>query len=128
MSKYRAAFLAACALVIPNVLAAEPSPLSGDALRRTVTGKTIVITTSMGSLPIAYRGDGTMSGKAKPLGMITGREEDRGHWWVSGDQLCQKWSFWLDNQSYCFTLRVSGAKVHWRRNDGKSGTAVIASR
>jgi hypothetical protein len=93
-----------------------------------VSGKTVVISSEIGSLPIAYAANGTMSGKAQALGLITGKAQDSAHWWVAGDRLCQKWSSWLDNKSDCFTLRVNGTQVFWRRDDGKTGTAIIASR
>jgi hypothetical protein len=26
---------------------------------------------------------------------------DRGKWWISGNQLCQRWTSWMDGKSYC---------------------------
>ena len=29
---------------------------------------------------------------------------DRGKTWVANDQLCQKWTSWMDGQSYCYRV------------------------
>jgi hypothetical protein len=50
---------------------------------------------------------------------------DRGKWWISGNQLCQRWTSWMDSKSYCYTLTRRGNGVRWVRNDGRSGTARI---
>jgi hypothetical protein len=106
--------------------AAEDSAMDGGALRKTVVGKTVHLATPLGGLPINYRADGTMWGRAGSLAAYTGSERDRGRWWVVADKLCQRWNTWLGGRSYCFTLRQQGTgTVHWTRNDGLSGTATI---
>ena len=101
--------------------------MDSDALRRAVGGKTVHLATPLGSVPINYRQDGTMSGKAGSLASFTGSERDRGRWWVVADKLCQRWNRWLDARSYCFRLRQQdGSTVHWTRSDGVSGLATIA--
>ena len=101
--------------------------MDNDALRRAVAGRTVHLATPLGSLPIKYRLDGTMSGSAGSLASYTGSERDRGRWWVVADKLCQRWNMWLDAKSYCFRLRQQdGSTVHWTRNDGVSGVATIA--
>ncbi|MFM9937882.1 MAG: hypothetical protein ACKVP7_00130 [Hyphomicrobiaceae bacterium] len=116
------ASLAACGAAL-----AEGQHLNGDALKQMVVGKTVVLNTPVGGIPISYSGNGTMTGRAKDMQLYTGRERDKGVWWVNADQICQKWDTWLDGRSYCFKLRVDGRTVHWRRNDGHTGTATIAS-
>ena len=94
--------------------------MDNDALRRAVAGRTVHLATPLGSLPIKYRLDGTMSGSAGSLASYTGSERDRGRWWVVADKLCQRWNI-------CFRLRQQdGSTVHWTRNDGVSGVATIA--
>jgi hypothetical protein len=100
--------------------------MDSSALRKAVAGKTVHLTTPMGSLPINYRTNGTMSGKSGILASYVGSERDRGRWWVVADKLCQRWNTWLSGKSYCFRLRQQGATVHWTRNDGLSGVAMIA--
>jgi hypothetical protein len=107
--------------------ASNEGAMDGGALRKAVTGKTVQLATPLGGLPINYRADGTMSGRAGSLAAYTGSERDRGRWWVMADKLCQRWNTWLGGRAYCFTLRHHGAgTVHWTRNDGVSGTATIA--
>lgn len=102
--------------------------MDGGALRRAVAGKTVHLATPLGGLPINYRMDGTMSGRAGALASYTGSERDHGRWWIVGDKLCQRWSSWLGGKSYCFRLRQQGATVHWTRNDGVNGVATITQR
>lgn len=40
--------------------------LAGETLRSTVAGKTVFLATPVGSLPINYRSNGTMTGRAAP--------------------------------------------------------------
>ena len=105
---------------------AEPSKLTGEALRQAVSGRTVLLETPIGSFPIRYRRDGTMTGQAPAFVASLGTEKDRGQWWVADDCLCQRWYRWLDAKQYCFKLqRIGGATVHWLRDDGVSGTATI---
>ncbi len=106
---------------------AQGANLNGDALRQALAGKTVLLHTPVGSIPISYQSNGTMSGRAKSMQMYVGSEQDSGTWWIKADQVCQKWSKWLDGKSHCFTLRLDGRVVHWRSTDGRTGTATIAS-
>ncbi len=125
MTKYLAAIAAATVLAMP--VAAEPTKMSGSSLRGFVSGKTVVLNTKMGTIPISYRGNGTMSGRAKSLAGFMGPPQDQGNWWIQGEQVCQKWNTWLDGQAHCITFRLDGKTVHWRSNDGHEGIATIAS-
>jgi hypothetical protein len=100
--------------------------LDNTALRKTIEGKTVQLATPLGGLPINYRPDGTMFGKAGILASYTGSDHDRGRWWVVANKLCQRWNTWLGGKSYCFRLRQNGETVHWTRSDGLSGVATIA--
>jgi hypothetical protein len=104
----------------------ETEPMDRSALLKAVAGKIVHLGTPLGSLPISYRSDGTMSGSAGTLASYIGSERDRGRWWVVADKLCQRWNTWLSGKSYCFRLRQQGATVHWTRNDGLTGVATIA--
>jgi hypothetical protein len=103
----------------------EPSTLTGETLRRAVSGKTVQIETPIGLFPIRYRSNGTMTGQAPGLVPSLGTEKDRGQWWIADDRLCQRWDQWLDKKQYCFKLQRVGPTVYWRRDDGLSGTAMI---
>ena len=104
---------------------AEPSKLTGEALRQAVSGRTVLIETAIGSFPIRYRSDGTMAGLAPAFVPSLGTEKDQGQWWIADDRLCQRWFRWLDAKQYCFKLHRIGATVRWLRDDGLSGTATI---
>ena len=73
---------------------------------------------------IATRGYSFRKGQAATLARGDGAS-DRGKWWVSGSQLCQRWSSWMEGKSYCYTLTRRGNSVSWVRNDGRSGSARI---
>lgn len=107
---------------------AEGAPLAGDALRKTVMGKTYNLQTAVGVIPVSFRGNGTMAGTAKSLPAYIGPDRDSGSWWIAGNQLCQRWSSWLQGRQHCFTVRASGRTLHWRSGDGQSGTATLAQR
>lgn len=110
--------------------AAEPSALSGDALRETFAGAIIEVDTPVGvKVPIQYFEDGRLSGEARGLAYILGAPTDTGKWWVSlsGDRLCHKWSKWFDGVLQCLRLSRDGSRILWRRDDGETGTAAIST-
>jgi hypothetical protein len=120
------AYVASVALALwPWSASGEPQGLAGDNLRQMVTGKTVVIDTPMGSIPISYRDNGTMTGRAQGMTGYALNPRDSGRWWIKSDQLCQKWQSWLDGRTYCITVRKIGSTVHWRATDGRTGTAMI---
>jgi hypothetical protein len=123
------AFLLASSLALPAAAAsAEPTSLAGDELRRAVSGKTVHLNVSGFELPIRYAAGGRMSGKmgagAASLSLHE-RVSDTGRWWIKDDQLCQRWTSWMEGKSYCYKLTRQGKTVQWVRNDGRSGTAWL---
>lgn len=123
------AFVVAAGLALPaSVSLAEPVSLVGDELRQAISGKTVYLNVSGFELPISYAANGRMLGKLSTVAASFSRgdgSQDRGKWWVSGDQLCQKWMAWMDGKTYCYKLTRDGSIVHWVRDDGRSGTARI---
>lgn len=121
------AFAAAMIVAAGTAVAggSDQREMSGEALRKALTGRTIHLNTPLGGLPISFRADGTMSASAGSLASYVGSDRDRGRWWITADQLCQRWNTWMGGQSYCFRLRQHGRTVHWTRNDGLSGVATI---
>jgi hypothetical protein len=123
------AFVVAAGLSLPaTATLAEPATLAGDELRQAISGKTVYLNISGFELPIRYAANGRMSGKMSAMAASFSRgdgAQDRGKWWVAGDQLCQQWTSWMNGKSYCYRLTRNGAKVQWVRNDGRSGTARI---
>lgn len=118
--------IAAVTVAAAGVASAEPGTLTGPSLHQAVAGKTVSISSPVGSIPVRYRMNGTMSGSSTALAAVTGTAQDSGRWWVSGDKLCQRWSAWLDAKTHCVTLRRSGATLHWAASDGSTGVASIS--
>jgi hypothetical protein len=106
--------------------------LAGQKLKHAVSSKTVYLMTPVGmEIPIRYRPDGTMQGSlSASLAVLSGEKvsTDTGRWWVVREQLCQQWKNWASSRSHCYVLRSDGTAVSWKRNDGESGTARIASK
>lgn len=123
----RAIAVAVVAFAAHPAAASEFKALGDSDLKTAVTGKTLRLETSIGTIPISFKADGTMTGRATDLVSYLGRGYDTGAWWVENNQLCQKWKLWMDAKSYCFTLRQNGQKVQWTRSDGLKGTLVVSN-
>jgi hypothetical protein len=109
--------------------AANFGELNGSGVRKALTGKTVFLSASGIVLPIAYRGNGTMSGKLQASSAAlagSASTQDSGRWWISKNQLCQRWNRWQGGKSFCYKLSRNGANVLWVRNDGRRGTARIS--
>jgi hypothetical protein len=106
----------------------KSNALNGAELRKAVSGKTVYLTISGFELPIRYSPSGSMEGSMGVVAASLARGDgasDRGKWWISGNQLCQRWTSWMEGKSYCYTLTRQGNSVRWLRDDGRSGTARI---
>jgi len=121
--------LATAALLSFNNTQAEANALAGDRLSETIGGHTVVMQTMGASLPVAYRANGTMSGRMQSYVAAMAGEStlnDSGKWWIKGAMLCQRWRHWLDGNTYCFSLKQSGSTIHWTSTSGHRGTARIS--
>jgi hypothetical protein len=119
---------ATLALGAPLATNAAETALSGEALRSAVTGKTVYLKISGFELPIQYSAGGSMKGSMGTIAAAFSRGDgssDRGKWWIADDQLCQKWSSWMEGRTYCYKLSRNGSAVRWVRDDGRSGTARL---
>jgi hypothetical protein len=107
---------------------AGSTSLSADELRRAVAGKTVYLDVSGFELPIRYLDNGRMSGTMGTVAAtlsIGNPVSDNGVWWIEANQLCQRWTSWLEGQTHCYRLTRKGNSVQWFRDDGRSGTARI---
>jgi hypothetical protein len=124
-----ALFLGACVAGLGEAAAGTKTlTLAGDQLRQAVSGKTVYLDISGFELPIRYAPGGTMAGSMSLVAAALARGDgasDHGTWWIANDQLCQRWTSWMDGKSYCYELTQTGKSVRWVRNDGRSGTARI---
>lgn len=128
----RSILLAALLALCSSAMAGEEATvLTGSKLRDAVSGKTVYLMTTIGAeIPIRYMPNGTIRGTiSASLAALGGEsvESDIGRWWVTNEQLCQQWKNWSGSRSHCYRFRTTGAAVQWRRNDGETGTARIAS-
>jgi hypothetical protein len=116
-------------LLLATEARAGSAALSGDEIKQMVAGAVFEVDTPVGTkLPISYAEDGRMSAEAGALAYLLGSSTDNGNWWISGNRLCQKWRRWFDAAVHCLRLSQEGARIFWRRDDGETGTASIASR
>ena len=121
-------FIAMGSLLFATGVAAEPSALSGDAIKETVAGAVFEVDTPLGyKVPVHYSEDGRLRGEARELAYILGSPSDSGRWWVASDRLCQKWIRWFDGAVHCLRLSQDGSRIFWRRDDGETGTASIVT-
>jgi hypothetical protein len=126
-----AAMLGASLTLVTSAGAADAksTALGGDTLRKVVSGKTVILKISGFDLPIRYAASGTMTGRMSMMAasLSGGGATDSGKWWIADDQLCQRWTSWMDAKTYCYRLSATGSSsVRWVRSDGRSGTARIA--
>ena len=122
----RTIWIGLAALMVSAAAAHPADYVSGDALRGMFTGKTVHVATAVGSVPISFKGDGTMFGRSQGLASYTMATSDRGRWWISGNRLCQQWEQWFHKEPHCFEMRREGSKLFWS-GGGRSGTAMIAN-
>ena len=106
----------------------DANSLTDDQLREAIIGKTVYLSISGFELPIRYKADGRMTGSMGEVAATFSRGDgsrDSGRWWVEANHLCQRWTSWLDGQTYCYKISRQGDFITWVRNDGVSGTARI---
>lgn len=130
-SQRRSAIVMTClsitAFAIPSLaLAAED--LSGDSLKKLVTGRTVYLSAPLGGeMPLNYRADGSVNGNGAAVGL--GRffaARETGRWFMNGKNLCQQFPTWYSGARLCFTVKELGDnKIRWTRDNGETGVARI---
>jgi hypothetical protein len=113
---------------IPPAAHAAAGEIKGSEITSLVSGALVKLDTPLGKkIPIQYLADGRISGNAGELASYLGSPSDHGRWWVSGNELCHKWSKWFSGELQCLRLSKQGDRIHWQNRAGTSGTATIAS-
>ena len=113
----------------PPILALPPVDPADEALRRLVSGRTVLLDTPIGTtIPIEFAPDGRMRGKAGGLAGFLGAANDEGEWWVEKAQLCQRWTVWFKSERQCLRFKHSGRTIHWTSDTGRTGTARLAAQ
>ncbi len=109
---------------------AKADSLTGDEIRKAISGHTLVLSAMGIKLPVSYRTNGTMAGSLPSYLAALSNESstrDSGKWWVQGGKLCQRWNHWLDGKTLCFSLSRQGTMINWRAKSGHHGTAQISN-
>ncbi len=101
--------------------------LDGTEIRETIGGKRVALRVVGIDFPMHYKVDGLVTGDGSGTGL--GRyfaPKETGRWWVTGNEMCQKFPTWYEGRTLCFQLRKTGPQqLEWMREDGKSGLARI---
>jgi hypothetical protein len=106
----------------------QATSLTEDQLRQAIVGKTVYLNVSGFELPIRYKANGRMTGN---MGVVAATfsqgdgSRDSGRWWIDANQLCQRWTSWMDGQIHCYKISRQATVINWLREDGVSGTARI---
>jgi hypothetical protein len=126
--------LSTLGLAVLAAAAATPSAanvLSGDELKRLVSGRTVYLSAPLGGeFPLKYNPNGAVSGDGEAVGL--GRffvTRETGRWFMRGDQLCQQFPTWYRGERLCFTVQYLGnRRIKWVRDNGETGVARVADR
>ena len=102
--------------------------LNGDDIRARISGKNVVLSSLGLEFPLFYNSNGRVTGDGGSVGLSKFfAPKETGKWWITDNQLCQKFPTWYKGQTFCFTLQSVGPKsLKWRRNDGYTGSAKIS--
>ena len=106
----------------------EAAALTDEQLREAIIGKTVYLSISGFELPIHYKANGRMTGSMGTVAAAFSKGDgsrDSGRWWIEANQLCQRWTSWMDGQTNCYKITRQGNLINWVRQDGVSGTARI---
>jgi hypothetical protein len=117
-------------LLLSSVALASAAPMTGEDIRKEIVGRAVYLAVPVGGeFPLNYRPSGRVDGDGEALGL--GRflaPKDTGRWWISGDQLCQRFNKWYDGATSCFRLTRTGQRsISWVRDNGQTGTARIGA-
>lgn len=101
-----------------------PDWLSGERLRRAMSGATLLYKTVYGDpCTIELLPDGKMLGRAG----YAGEDRDQGVWRIEGDMWFRQWEKWAYGEEAAFHVSVSGDVLHWLSSDGERvDSALIA--
>jgi GntR family transcriptional regulator/MocR family aminotransferase len=92
-----------------------PSLLTGEALRATMAGATLLCKTVYGApCTIELRADGAMVGRAG----YAHEERDEGRWWVEGALWFRQWRHWAYGEASAYRPLIEGGRVQWLNEDG----------
>jgi hypothetical protein len=120
------AALLALAISGSSALATE---LDAKAIKETISGRKVVLSTMGFDFPLFYGANGQVTGDGSEVGLSKYfSPKETGRWWVENDKLCQQFPTWYKGKTWCFDLKkVDAKRLNWTRDDGFSGKARITS-
>lgn len=103
--------------------------LDADAIKETISGRRVVLSTMGFDFPLFYAANGQVTGDGSEVGLARYfSPKETGRWWVENDKLCQQFPTWYKGKTWCFDLtKVDAKRLKWTRDDGFSGKARITS-
>jgi hypothetical protein len=103
--------------------------LDSKAIKETIAGKKVVLSTMGFNFPMFYAANGQVTGDGSDVGLAKYfSPKETGRWWVENDKLCQQFPTWYKGKTWCFDLKkVDAKRLNWTRDDGFSGKARITS-
>ena len=122
-------YLAASALCILGAFNAQANELDGPAIKETISGRSVVLTTMGLDFPLFYATNGQVTGDGTEVGLAKYfTPKETGRWWVENNKLCQQFPTWYKGRTWCFDLKkVDDKRLTWIRDDGFRGKARISS-
>ena len=120
----------AALLVFANLGSASlATELDAKAIKETISGRKVVLSTMGFNFPLFYAANGQVTGDGSDVGLSKYfSPKETGRWWVENDKLCQQFPTWYKGKTWCFDLKkVDAKRLNWTRDDGFSGKARITS-
>ena len=94
----------------------ESEALSGPAVKRAVSGATLLCKTVYGDpCTIMLMRNGDMRGRAG----FANEEQDVGKWWIEGDLWCRQWNEWAYGEAAKFRVLIKGDRIQWFNARGR---------
>ncbi len=111
--------------VARSAAARSPAVHQSIDLYSLLSGRTPVVSSRYGDIPIRFLGNGSVTGRS-PSAAFFGETvaADRGRWWISQPRLYVQWQNWMEGRPHCFAVDILDAStLHWRADDGQEGIA-----
>lgn len=100
-------------------------PLSGKALRRAMSGCTLLYSTVYGEpCTLEVQAGGDLVGTAG----YAGEDCDRGHWWIEGDRWYRQWRQWAYGEPAGFAVVIEDDQLRFYGEDGRLVDRAVVTR
>ncbi|MGB4859168.1 MAG: PLP-dependent aminotransferase family protein [Dokdonella sp.] len=101
------------------------APLRGTALRRAMSGATLLYNTVYGEpATLEVHANGDLVGTAG----YAGEDCDSGRWWIEGDRWHRQWQRWAYAEASAFRVVVDADQLRWYGDDGLLADTAVVTR